>query len=268
VLRNRDRGPSSGLWGGLVGRFGGWPRSRRSAWAALVPVVALAAGLLFATSGQTARGTDLRGGEIIELSGLISQRRAAVAAQAAESAELQSEVERLTEQAASQYGAVAGAQTAGDALTLSAGLVPLTGPGVRVTLDDAPRLPDGSLPRGARPDDVVIHQSDVQAVVNALWAAGADGVAIMNQRLIATSAVRCVGPVLLLEGRTYSPPFQITAIGDLDLFVDQLAASRQVAVFQEAVAAYGLTFSVRGVDSVDLPAHAGTPTMEYATPVR
>ena len=253
---------------GLLGRRGGWLRGRRSAWAALVPVVALAAGLLFATSGQTARGTDLRGGEIIELSGLISQRRAAVAAQTAEAEELQTQVERLTEQAASQDGAVAEVRTAGEQLTLSAGLVPLTGVGVRITLDDAPRRPDGSLPRGARPDDLVIHQSDVQAVVNALWAAGADGVSIMDQRLIATSAVRCVGPVLLLEGRTYSPPYQIAAIGDLDAIVGQLAASRQVGVLQEAVAAFGLTFSVRGTETVDLPAHTGTPTMGYATPVR
>jgi uncharacterized protein YlxW (UPF0749 family) len=243
------------------------PWSRRSAWAALVPVVALAAGLLFATSGQTARGTDLRGGEIIELSGLITQRRAALAEQSTEAQELQTRVEQLTDEAASQNGAVAAAQAVGESLTLSAGMVALTGPGVRITLDDAPRLPDGSLPGNARPDDVVIHQSDVQAVVNALWAGGADAVAIMDQRLIATSAVRCVGNVLLLEGRTYSPPFVVTAIGDVDAFVDQLAASPQVAVFQEAVSSYGLTFSVRGLDSVDIPAHSGTPAMQYASPV-
>jgi uncharacterized protein YlxW (UPF0749 family) len=230
--------------------------------------VALAAGLLFATSGQTARGTDLRGGEIIELSGLISQRRAALVQQTAQSEELGAEIGRLTDEAATQIGAV-GAAAAGDGpLSLSAGLVALTGPGVRITLDDAPRRPDGSLPRGARPDDVVIHQSDVQAVVNALWAAGADGVSIMDQRLIATSAVRCVGPVLLFEGRTYSPPFQIEAIGDLDGFTSQLAASPQVGIFQDAVAAFGLTFSVRGVESVHLPAHSASPAMEYATPVR
>ena len=50
--------------------------------------------------------------------------------------------------------------------------------------------------------------------MNAVWAAAADGVAIMDQRLIATSAVRCVGNTLLLQGRTYSPPFVVTAIGD------------------------------------------------------
>lgn len=260
----RDRLPA--VAGPLRG--GPWrPGRRRTAWAALVPVVALAAGLLFATSGQTARGTDLRGGEVIELSGLITQRRAALAEQSAESAELQARVDRLIDQVATGETAVADAQGNAEGQALSAGMEALTGPGVRIVLDDAPRRPDGSLPNGARPDDVVIHQSDVQAVVNALWAGGADGVAIMDQRLIATSAVRCVGNVLLLEGRTYSPPFEITAIGDQEAFVRELAASPQVAVFQDAVAAFGLTFSVRASDSVELPAHSGTPAMEYATPV-
>ncbi len=243
-------------------------RGRRAAWAALVPVVALAAGLLFATSGQTARGTDLRGGEVIELSGLISQRRAALTQQSAEAQELQAQISRVTDQVATQDGAVDAVRIEAEGLTLSAGMVPLSGAGVRITLDDAPRRPDGSLPRGARPDDVVIHQSDVQAVVNALWAAGADGVAIMDQRLISTSAVVCVGPVLLLEGRTYSPPFRIDAIGDVEAFEEQLSASPQVAVFREAVAAFGLTFSVRRAESVELPAHSGIPDMQHATPVR
>ncbi|MGY1811218.1 DUF881 domain-containing protein [Blastococcus sp. SYSU D00820] len=247
-----------------------WPRpartgGRRSGWAVLVPVVALAAGLLFATSNRTALGTDLRGGEVTELSELIRQRGGVIAGQEEQLAELQAQVEQLTEQAAGQDGAVAAAQEEGDAGTLSAGLVALTGEGVEITLDDAPRRPDGSLPSGARPDDVVIHQSDVQAVVNALWAAGADGVAIMGVRLVATSAVRCVGNTLLLEGRTYSPPFVVTAIGDADAFRAQLAVSPQVRVFQQAVQAYGLTFAVDDRDEVALPAYEGTPAMEYAT---
>ena len=101
------------------------------------------------------------------------------------------------------------------------------------------------LPAGAHPDDLVIHQSDVQAVVNAVWASGADGVAIMGKRLVATSAVRCVGNVLLLQGRTYSPPFVVTAIGNGRAVRAQLAASREVGILQQAVDAFGLTFSVR-----------------------
>jgi uncharacterized protein YlxW (UPF0749 family) len=240
-------------------------RGRRpSVWAVLVPVVALLAGLLFATSGRTAQGTDLRAGDTTELSELIRQRDEVVARQDDQLAELQSEVERLTEQAASRDGAVAAAQSAGTAGELSAALVALTGPGVVITLDDAPTRPDGNLPGDARPDDVVIHQSDVQAVVNAVWAAAADGVAIMDRRLIGTSAVRCVGNTLLLQGRTYSPPFVVTAIADPAAVRAQLAASPQVEVFQQAVEAFGLTFEVRERSEVVLPAYDGPLDLEYA----
>jgi uncharacterized protein YlxW (UPF0749 family) len=239
---------------------------RPSGWAVLVPVVALAAGLLFATSGRTAQGTDLRGGGVVELSGLIAQRNGDIARQQAELAGVQRRIQQLTRQAATRDGAVAAAQSSGDDGALSAGLVGLTGPGVEITLDDAPPRPDGTLPADARPDDLVIHQSDVQAVVNAVWAAGADGVAIMNKRLVATSAVRCVGNVLLLQGRTYSPPFVITAIASGPAVRAQLAASPQVAILQQAVDAFGLTFTVHDRSSVALPAYTGPLDMQYATP--
>lgn len=237
---------------------------RLSAWTALVPVVALAAGLLFATSGRTALGTNLRAGEVADLSQLIDQREDALAVQLDELAELEQQVQRLTAQVAGRDGDVAAASEEGEEGELSAALVGLRGPGLVITLDDAPSRPDGSLPNDARPDDLIIHQSDLQAVVNALWAAAADGVAIMDQRLIATSAVRCVGNTLLLQGRTYSPPFVITAIVDADAARAQLAVSPQVAVFAQAVQAFGLTFEVIEQNEVTVPAYKGPLTMEYA----
>ncbi|MGY1753939.1 DUF881 domain-containing protein [Blastococcus sp. SYSU D01042] len=238
--------------------------ARLSAWGALVPVVALAAGLLFATSGRTAQGTDLRAGEVTELSGLIRERDDAIAEQEARLAELQRRAELLTAQAAARDGAVAEARTAGEAGVPAAGLAPVSGAGLVVTLDDAPRRADGSLPPGARPDDLVIHQSDVQAVVNAMWAAGATGVSVMDQRLIATSAVRCVGNTLLLQGRTYSPPFVVSAVVDAAAVREQLAASPQIAVFEQVVDAFGLTYEVRDRPSVELPAYDGALTLQYA----
>jgi uncharacterized protein YlxW (UPF0749 family) len=237
--------------------------ARLSAWGALVPVVALAAGLLFATSGSTAQGTDLRAGEVTELSGLIRERDDAIAQQELRLTELQQQSEVLTAQAAARDGAVADARTEGEAGVAAAGLAPLSGAGMEVVLDDAPRRSDGSLPAGARPDDLVIHQSDVQAVVNAMWAAGATGVSVMDQRLIATSAVRCVGNTLLLQGRTYSPPFRISAVVDSAAVREQLAASPQIAVFKQVVDAFGLTYDVRD-RQVDLPAYDGALTLQYA----
>ncbi|MGY1724079.1 DUF881 domain-containing protein [Blastococcus sp. SYSU DS0533] len=235
-----------------------------SAWGALVPVVALAAGLLFATSGRTAQGSDLRAGEVTQLSQLVEERDSAVARQERQLAQLQEQVQRLTDQVATRDGAVAEEQAVAEAGAPSAGLTPVTGSGVVITLDDAPQRSDGNLPSGARPDDLVIHQSDVQAVVNAVWAAGADGVAVMDQRLISTSAVRCVGNTLLLQGRTYSPPFVITAVVDAQQVEAALDASPQVAVFEQAVASWGLTFEVRERTQVTVPAYDGGLTLQHA----
>jgi uncharacterized protein YlxW (UPF0749 family) len=238
---------------------------RLTVWTALVPVVALAAGLLFATSGQTAQGTDLRAGESSQLSTLIDQREQAVARQQAELARLQQQIDLLTDVAASRDGQVAEVQAQAGAGLTAAGLTPLTGTGVEVVLDDAPRQPGGGLPSGATGDDVVIHQSDVQGVVNALWAAGAEGVAIMGRRLTATSAVRCVGNTLLLQGRTYSPPFVVTAIGDPRQMRQQLAASPDVRLLAQAADEYGLTYEVADESRVELPAYEGSPAMRYAS---
>ena len=241
-----------------------WGRWRPSPWTLLVPVVALVAGLLFATSSRTALGTDLRAGESSQLSGLIAQRDAAVARQQDELALLQQQVQALTDQAASRDTQVAAAQAEGALGLNSAGLTALEGPGLSVTLDDAPPQAGGQ-PSGSTPDDLVIHQSDVQGVVNALWAAGADGVAIMGQRLVATSAVICVGNTLLLQGRTYSPPFIVTAVGNAAQMRQQLGLSYEVQLLRAAVEEFGLTYAVTDQRTVDLPAYEGSLDLQYAT---
>jgi uncharacterized protein YlxW (UPF0749 family) len=239
---------------------------RPSLWTVLVPVVALVAGLLFATSSRTALGTDLRAGESSQLSGLIEQRDAAVARQQEELALLQQQIEALTDQAASRNTEVAAAQDEGAQGLTSAGLTALQGQGLSVTLDDAPPQAGSATPSGASPDDLVIHQSDVQGVVNALWAAGADGVAIMGQRLIATSAVICVGNTLLLQGRTYSPPFIVTAVGDATQMRQQLAGSYEVQLLKAAVDHFGLTYQVVDQKQVSLAAYDGPLDLQYAHP--
>ena len=110
---------------------------------------------------------------------------------------------------------------------------------MRVTLDDAPHPDSGrTLPGDPNPDLLVVHQQDVQAVVNALWAGGARAMQIMDQRVIATSAVRCVGNTLLLHGVVYSPPYVITAVGDPTALRHALDASPDVQIYKQYVSAY------------------------------
>ena len=144
-------------------------------------------------------------------------------------------------------------------LGLAAGLVPVAGPGVRVTLDDSEldRAPTGNV------NDLVVHSQDVQAVVNALWKAGAEAVAINGQRLVSTSAVLCVGNTLLLNGTVHSPPYTVTAVGAAK---DRFEADSLVRRLHDDANAFGLRFSVAKTDEVEVPAYRGATSLAYARP--
>jgi uncharacterized protein YlxW (UPF0749 family) len=224
----------------------------------LVPIVALLAGFLFTTTANTAAGTELRNDRRPELTNLIEKRQRDVAAAEARAAALRREVEELTAGVGTTDDGVAQQQNQAGSRQADAGLTALHGPGVTVRLDDAARRPDGSRPIGAEADDLVVHQQDVQAVVNALWAGGAEAMMIMGVRIIATSAVRCVGNTLLLDGRVYSPPFVVTAIGDPARLQRALDESPGVRLFRAAAADYGLGYELRVEGDVTVPAYQGS----------
>jgi uncharacterized protein YlxW (UPF0749 family) len=236
-------------------------------WRVLVPVIALAAGVLFATSAETAQGTDLRAGRRVELTQLISAQEKSVGDATKRAVALQGEVDGLEKEASTKDGRVGAVRTASQRLENQVGLRALRGGGLSVVLDDAPRRPDGSLPPNARPDDVIVHQQDVQSVVNALWAGGADGLAVMGQRLITTGAVRCVGNTLLLYGRTYSPPFRVTALGDPTRLRTALDNEPGVRLYRQAVDYFGLGYEVKDEREVTLPGYDGPVRLGYAEAV-
>lgn len=240
-------------------------RIRRGVWALLVPVVAALAGVLFTTSARTSAGTSLRDDRRLELRRLIEERQAVTAALDEQAAALARAIDGTTRVRAETSGPIAAQQRRADEQRLAAGFTAVRGPGIRVVLDDAPRRADGALPAGARPDDVVVHQQDVQAVVNALWAGGAEAMLIMGVRVISTSAVRCVGNTLLLHGQVYSPPFEVIAIGDPAQLSAALAADPDLEAFRRAVTAYGLGYRAEEIPDVLAPAHEGSGTLEFAT---
>ena len=126
------------------------------------------------------------------------------------------------------------------AMAVRAGGAPVEGPGVVVTLDDssADRSPTGD------PNDLIVHERDIQAVVNALWAAGAEVVAVGGERLTATSAVRCAGNTLLLHGALHNPPYRVAAIGDPDRLGATIAGRPGMGRLLGAVEDFGLGFEV------------------------
>ena len=249
------------------GRFVRWFLDRRpTRWSAGVPLIALFAGLLFATSGTAAKGGDLRS-EVTTLPGLIRERTHDNARKASRVEDLQSTVNALTEERAPRTGAAEAITGDIAELTPGAGFGAVTGPSITVSLDDAP-LDADEIPEGFDVDDVVVHQQDVQGVVNALWRGGAEAMQVMDQRIISTSAVRCVGNTLILQGRVYSPPFVITAVGDTEKMQAALDADPTVSVYREYVAQLGLGYEVTSAQETTVPAYAGQSQLQHAKAVR
>jgi uncharacterized protein YlxW (UPF0749 family) len=214
-----------------------------------------------ATAASTSRGTDLRG-QRDQLPQLVVAEQARVADLEQQAAQLRGEVEAGTQAQAGADRRVADAQAATARLTGPAGLAAVEGPGLTVALSDAPpEIRSRPLPAGvAAPtaDDLVVHQQDIQGVVNALWAGGAEAMTLMGQRVIATTAVRCVGNTLLLHGAVYSPPFVVRAIGDPTRLTAALDDASSVQIFRQYVQVYGLIFRTTVERGLRLPSYTGS----------
>jgi uncharacterized protein YlxW (UPF0749 family) len=231
-----------------------------------VAVFALA-GLIFFTSFNTAKGTDIRtDASLLKLSDLIQERSRNNGELDESNGSLRRDVESLAER---DDGSTKAEDAKLAALEDRAGTQKLRGKAVTVTLDDAPPNATAKLPGypEPQPDYLVIHQQDLQAVVNALWKGGARGIKVMDQRLISTSAVRCVGNTLILQGRVYSPPYKIQAVGDPGRLKQALADSKAIQNYMVYVNVYGLGWNVADDGTVTLPGYSGTVDLQYAKPV-
>ncbi|MGV0837111.1 DUF881 domain-containing protein [Mycolicibacterium thermoresistibile] len=235
-------------------------------WRFGVPLVCLLAGLLLAATHGVAGGDEIRRSDAPRLVDLVRETQDSVDRLAAERDGLAAVMD-------SRHGAAPAGDSALTAITErtaelgdSAGLQPLRGPGLVVTLTDAQRDAEGRFPRDAAPDDLVVHQQDIEAVLNALWSAGAEGIQMQDQRLIATSSPQCVGNTLLLNGRTYSPPYVITAIGDVSAMQAALADAPLVRLYRQYVVRFGLGYTEEPRDEVELVGYQEPVRMRFAAP--
>lgn len=232
--------------------------SRMKASAALLAGLVLLAFLLTQAARQTRPGPRLsRTDRLVSL----------IRAEDGRTTRLREEIETLKKQLAGLEAGAAGSEdrlekirALIDGLAPYAGLGPVEGPGVRVELRDS-TLQDS--PTGD-PNDLVIHEEDLQAVVNALWAGGAEAITINGERITTLSAIRCVGNTLLLHGSVHSPPYKVAAIGSHARLTAALDADDSVERLRIVAEKFKLGFTVAKAERVSAPAFRGITALRFA----
>ena len=215
-----------------------------------VLAVTVASGLLFSVSALNERKNPAA---TSDLSTLVRNRQEQVKS-------LENEVSALDAQI--QSFSSASPQSGDEDVFTARSTQTVTGPGVQITLSDAP---PGQIPEGATPNDLVIHQQDIEDTMNALWAGGAEAMTVQGVRITNRTVIRCIGNVILVDGTSYSPPYVIQAIGDPDTLRATVTANPRMVNYQAYVTKYGLGWDMQTKDSLSF-APATTPlTVNYAT---
>jgi len=144
---------------------------------------------------------------------------------------------------------------------VEAGIFELSGPGVEVTLNDS----SINVRIGDNPNLYVLHDEDLLLILNELRAAGAEAISINDQRILATTEVRCAGPTILLnQSKRLTPPYVIRAIGDPDNLEASLKMKGGIA---QSLQIFGIQVTVKKMTSMVIPAYDGAISFEYASTI-
>lgn len=143
---------------------------------------------------------------------------------------------------------------------LLAGLTDVKGHGVVIILDDS-NLPHNV---GEDPNLFLIHDDDLLKVVNELRAAGAEAISINDQRIIATSEIRCIGPTISINSIKFSPPFKIKAIGDPATLEASLRMRGGVI---ETLKVWGIRVSLKKQENIVIPGYKGVLKFNHVKPI-
>ena len=251
--------------------IGGQPD--RPAWRHRIGPLAVAvtmagAGVLFAVTYDQA-ASRAEGREAVR-AGLVED----IQRESATTDELTAELEQLRRQVTGAREEALAASAVGQrtldslrAAELAAGQVAVTGPGLLVTVANAGPDADADPVGGDAEGDPAgrVRDGDLQLVVNALWASGAEAVSINGQRLGPTTAIRFAGEAVLVDFRPVTDPYLVSAIGDPDELRPRFLASPEVGALAVISQTYGLRFEFAQEDELSVPA-GGIPELRSAVP--
>lgn len=144
---------------------------------------------------------------------------------------------------------------------MAAGLIPVYGPGIIVTLNDSPR----SVQPGDDPNALLVHDLDILNIVNEMRASGAEAICVNNERITAMSEIRCAGTTILVNWNKIAPPFVIKAVGNPQLLESGLSIRGGML---EGFKSAGLQTQLARNDKIDIPAFNGALKFQYTSPTQ
>lgn len=229
----------------------------------VLPAVLLILGFLLTSALVEERVQEERlPREAADLVELVRRRQATIRELGVDVGRLSDELGRAQE--AGARGSVQVRRTLGQVqrLRVAAGLEAVRGPGVLVELADSSETPRT---RG-EVTDFRIQDVDIQLVVNALWAAGAEGVAVNGRRVVSTTAIREAGDAILVNFHAVSSPYRVAAIGQPTELRRRMLSSEIAGQFGVWTQVYGLGFAVRPAEAVTVPALSASADLVWAGP--
>lgn len=93
----------------------------------------------------------------------------------------------------------------------AAGATEMKGEGILVIVTDGQR----ELYEDENPNNLLVHDGDIQRIVDDLRLAGAEAISVNGQRVIFNKTeIKCTGPTIRVNDVVYSQPFIVKAIGN------------------------------------------------------
>lgn len=236
---------------------------RVTVWQIVLAGALAVAGFLTATQIHTERlirqHLNVPSSRLAELASLLQEQERRRALLEAEIADLQLALVEAEHAATAGAAGLARLNRTLQTLRAQAGLLPLEGPGVLIEMRDS-TLP---FQPGDDPNKTILHYTDLHSVINDLWAAGAEAIAVNDERITVQTGVNCVGTTILCNTKRIAPPYRIVAIGP----PDELAAYvRRPGGAVEILTAFSFPVHIRSEARVAVPAYRGILQFNYARP--
>lgn len=178
-------------------------------------------------------------------------------------AELRRTVAERQDQVAATRTTLSGLNQSLEKQKMAAGVTALKGPGLHVVMDDSGSK---AIPAGDDPSFYLVHEYQLRDVVNLLFAAQAEAVAINGERIVASTSIYCVGSTILVNNTRLSAPYEVIAIGDYKALEDALNRPNNLKSLKTRVKVYGVQLKWQRQREVTVPAFDGSVVVKYASP--